>query len=196
LDVKTLGTNAAAAWDTGEKKACAFVKLELDSGTQRYSTLPYDMSWNDGTGAATWIGTGSLAQISEMRESEGLIANGVQITLSGLPTSFVSIALSENIQGRVATIWFAALGSSNQVLDTPPVEFKGSIDFPPIGINGGQATIVVNVESRIADFARPRVRRYNDADQQAAYPGDLFFEFTPQMVAMTLVWPARSWFLR
>lgn len=190
--MKTLGTSAASAWLDPEKRACAFVQLEFTSGTQRYTTLPYDTSWNGNT----WIGVGRLAEISEIRESEALVATGVQITLSGLPASLVSLALAENVQGRTCTIWFAALGADSAVLDTPPVEFKGKVDTVPIQLDDGTARIVVNVESVLADFARPKVRRFTDADQQAVYPGDRFFEFVPQMVEKEIIWPARSWFLR
>ncbi len=188
--MKTTGTNAAAVFDSGEARACAFVEFGFDSGTQRYTTLPYTTTWN----GYSWIGLGSLVEVSEIRETEQLIATGVRFTLSGVPTSMVSLALAENVQGRQCTVWYAALDTNNQVADTPPIEFRGSVDIPPIAFDASTATIVVNVESRLADFARPNVRRYNDADQQAAYPGDKFFEFVPQMVEKELVWPNRQWF--
>lgn len=190
--MKSVSASTQAVFEAGEQRACAFAQFEFASGTQRYTTLPYSTTWN----GYTWIGVGGLAEISEIRETEALMANGVKITLSGLPTALVSLALQENVQGRPCTIWFAALGPDNQVLDVPPVEFAGSVDTMPIQIDGGTARIVVNVEAKIADFARPKVRRYNDADQQQEYPGDKFFEFVPQMVEKEITWPERSWFLR
>lgn len=190
--MKSVGTNAQAVFEAGEQKACAFAQFEFASGTKRYTTLPYSITWNGNT----WIGVGGLAQLDEIRETEALVANGVKITLSGLPTALVSLALQENVQGRACTIWFAALGADNQVLDTPPVEFKGTVDTMPIAIESGQGQIVVNVESKLIDFARPKIRRYNDADQQAEYPGDRFFEFVPQMVEAEITWPNRQFFLR
>lgn len=188
--MKTLGTNAATALTSDSPRVAAFAQFELDSGTQRYTTLPYTTTWN----SQSWLGLGNLAQIDEIRETESLTATGVKITLSGIPSSLVSLILSESIQSRVCTIWFAALGSDNAVLDTPPIEFKGFVDAPSMQIDGGSATITINCESVLADFARPRVRRYNDADQQAEYPGDKFFEFVPQMTEREIVWPNRAWF--
>ena len=53
---------------------------------------------------------------------------------------------------------------------------------------GATATITVNAESRLADWDRPRVRRYNHEDQQIDYPGDMGFEFVPQMATKELRW--------
>jgi hypothetical protein len=50
------------------------------------------------------------------------------------------------------------------------------------------ASVVKNLESRLVDWERARVRRYNDADQQAEYPGDLGLQFVEQMVEKQLIW--------
>lgn len=188
--MKTLGTSAAAAFSSDTVRACAFVQFEFTSGTHRYTTLPYTTSW----GGNDWFGLGNLVELSEIRETESLTAVGVKATLSGIPASFVSLALSESIQSKPCTIWFVALGTDNAVLDTPPIEFKGSVDTPGIVISGNTCSVTINIESALADFARPKVRRYNDADQQHQYPGDKFFEFVPQMTEKELVWPNRAWF--
>lgn len=189
--MKSLGSNALANFGGTAAKACAFVQFDFTSSMQRYTTLPYSTTWN----GYTWTGVGALASIEEIRESEALVATGVRIVLSGIPSALVSLVLSENIQSKDCTIWFAALGSDNQVQDTPPVEFKGSTDNPEIAIDRGAASITINVESKLADFARPRVRRYNDADQQHEYAGDKFMEFVPQMAERELAWPSRAWFV-
>jgi len=41
---------------------------------------------------------------------------------------------------------------------------------------------------RLVDWERPRIRRYNNADQQVAFTGDKGFEFVPQMVEKELIW--------
>lgn len=188
--MKTLGASAAAALASDAVKACAFVQFDFTSGTHRYTTLPYTTTWN----GQSWFGLGNLVELSEIRETEAATAVGVKATLSGIPAAFVSLALSEPIQSKPCTIWFAALGDDNQVLDTPPVEFAGLVDNPGIVVSGNTCSVTINIESKLADFARPKVRRYNDADQQHQYPGDKFFEFVPQMTEKELVWPTRAWY--
>ncbi len=46
-------------------------------------------------------------------------------------------------------------------------------------------------ESRLVDLERAEVRRYTDADQQAEYPGDRFFEFVPALQEAEIKLPAR-----
>jgi len=53
---------------------------------------------------------------------------------------------------------------------------------------GTTASITVAAESRLADWDRPRVRRYNAADQNISYPSDKGFEFVPQMVEKSIRW--------
>jgi hypothetical protein len=58
---------------------------------------------------------------------------------------------------------------------------------------GETAAVTVRLENRMADWERPRVRRYTDEDQQRAYPGDLGFQFLTATVDKDIVWPGSNW---
>ena len=53
---------------------------------------------------------------------------------------------------------------------------------------GQTATIRLTAESRLADWQRPRVRRYNNADHQVLYPNDKFFEHVEKQVEAVHLW--------
>ncbi len=53
---------------------------------------------------------------------------------------------------------------------------------------GSTATLRLTAESRLVDWARPRVLRYNDADHQARHPGDKFFQYTENQVEVVHRW--------
>ncbi len=53
---------------------------------------------------------------------------------------------------------------------------------------GETNSVRLSAYSRLEDWQRPRVRRYNDSDQRAAFPDDRFFEYTEQLVTATLIW--------
>ena len=53
---------------------------------------------------------------------------------------------------------------------------------------GQTATIRLTAESRLADWQRPRVRRYNNADHQVLYPNDKFFEHVEKQVEVVHIW--------
>lgn len=56
----------------------------------------------------------------------------------------------------------------------------------------GSASILVTAESRLAGWERPRVRRFNDADQKKAHPTDRFFEGMVEGVEIEVIWPNRE----
>ena len=188
--MKSIGPEITAASRAPHVRAVLFVEFQFASGTQRYCTANHTVPWL----GQEWVGLGQLADVEEIREGDQLVATGVRFTLAGVSSAIVSLALGEDIQGRRCRVWYAFLDAGYQVIGMPPLEFEGRVDIPVISDTGATGQIVITVESRLADFARPNVRRYNDADQQAQYPGDKFFEFMPQMVEMEIVWPARSYF--
>lgn len=73
------------------------------------------------------------------------------------------------------------------VLADPRPIFEGRMDNMEIVV-GKTAEIVLHVESRLADLERPRIRRYNDADQRVLYPDDRGLEFVEQMVEKSIPW--------
>ena len=56
-----------------------------------------------------------------------------------------------------------------------------STEMLPRMIDGAEPSVALACESRLVDLKRAEVRRYTDADQQAEYPGDRFFEFVPAL---------------
>lgn len=187
--MKTIGTAMQTALESDHVEFLIFAELDFDSGTERYTSAGMDLSWN----GYTWKGLGGLASISEIRESTTLEAIGVRLSLSGVPTAMISLALQDNPQGRVATLWLAVFDSdAGTLVDTPMAEYVGRMDVLQIVRGSQQCTINVNVESRLADFARPSNGRYTDPDHQERVPGDKFFEFVPQMVERELIFFSRE----
>lgn len=166
------------------------VQLDFGSGYVRVTNCPYAVTWN----GYTWLGLGALGSIEAVKESAGLEAAAVALKLAGVPldgdgdSELIAIALGEHYQGREAKIWAAPLDADHRILSDPVLIFNGRMDTMPIEVSGGTAAIALNVESRLADWDRPRVRRYNDADQQAEYAGDLGLQFVEQMVEKAILW--------
>lgn len=134
-----------------------------------------------------WIGLGNLGSIEAVQEGASLQMYGCGLTLTGIPPEYISLALDEDYQGRACTIWLAPLSTDYQILADPAIVFRGRMDTMDIEL-GETATITVTAESRLADWERPRVRRYNDEDQQSVHPGDRGMEFVQQMVSRELIW--------
>lgn len=135
----------------------------------------------------TYLGVGNLGSLSPVRE--GIEPRPYQVTaqLSGIPSEYIAIALGENYQGRDAKIYDVLLDSDHQIIGTPTLAFNGRMDTMDV-LLGAEAVITVTMQSRLADWDRARVRRYNHEDQIAEYPNDKGFEFVAQMVEKELLW--------
>lgn len=179
--ISTAAGNALAAENV---PLLCFIELAFQSGTVRVCNAAYNFDWN----GHTWLGRGDVIGIAPVQEGANLEAHGVSMRLSGVPSEYIAIALAEHYQGRAAKIWAAPLDAEYRIIADPVLVFNGRMDTMPINMAGGTATIELTAESRLVDWERPRVRRYNDADQQAEYPGDLGLKLVEQMVEKELIW--------
>lgn len=187
---RTVTAGVATAIAQPHVSAAHLVEMQFGSGTVYVTDLPYNIEWN----GQTWTGLGHLGQMDVIRESAESEATGMRFTLAGPVAAYLSLALQEQLQGDPILVRVAFFDENNQIIADPVIEWSGRADTMSVSEGADQATITVTAESRFADFARPRIRRFSDADQQASYPGDKFFEFLPQMVEKTIIWPAASFF--
>ena len=152
-----------------------FFQFAFDGGDLNLWTGIGPIDWN----GDTWEGSGDLLSVSPVRETQKTKAVGVEFQLTGIKTSIVSLALSEDYQGRVAQMWLAMLDTSQNVISDPYLNFKGRMDVMTIEDSGDTATISLTAESVLVDLEKPKERRYTDEDQQNEFSGDKGFEFVP-----------------
>lgn len=181
---RDLTSAASAALTASNVKLALLFQADFDSGTTRAWTGLGDLSWN----SQTWYGTGNYLTIGGIEETNEIKATGTTVTLSGIPSELVSIALSEDYQGRAMTIWLALFDSSNAIISDPIQVLSGRMDIMEIQEGGETATISVSVENRLIDLERPRVRRYTNEDQKIDYPNDKGFEFVPSIQEKQIIW--------
>lgn len=163
------------------------VELEFDVVPLNMWSGIGDLDWN----GSTWTGAGNLLSFGSLEETTEVRALGTSITLSGLNSSILSAALSEDYQGRKATIWLGATDSAGAVIADPIIVFGGRMDVMTINENGGEVAINITVENRLIDFERTKLRRYTDQDQKIDYPNDKGFEFVASIQDKEIVWGRR-----
>lgn len=161
------------------------ILIELDSGDIRFWTGYGDLTYN----LETYLGVGNILGISDITESEDIVANGVTVSLSGLNSTIISASLSENYQGRPVTIFFGAFDDVNRSLIADPIiAFKGELDVMQIDDTGDTVTVAVQCESDLITLKRPKERRYTSKDQQLDYPTDKFFDNVPTLQDAEVTW--------
>lgn len=170
---RTLPTGYETAANAQVFPPVFLVYLDWPGGAVRAWNGYGNISWD----SQTWYGTGEFGQISPIGESSDLRANGVQLTLSGIPSELIAEAFANDIQGVAAKIWLAPLNTSTGAFIADPLcLFDGVIDNTAFEENGETSTISVNLEKELID-RRSDPRRYTHEDQQIDAAGDLFFEY-------------------
>lgn len=138
----------------------------------------------------TWAGVGNFGGVSAVEESNETQATGVQFSLNGVPSAFVSAILSENYRNRNCALYLALFSS---LTATSPVTaaliFSGVMDQAILEDNGDSATITMTAESRLVDLQRARFRRYTDEDQRGhSYTADVGLEYVAGLQDKELFW--------
>lgn len=136
----------------------------------------------------TYLGAGSFLTISEVIESVNLEANNVTFGLSGIPSSLISLALSEAYQGRFISQWAGCLDASGAIVADPYLQFKGRMDVIEIMDSGETSSISVRAESILIDFRRTKLRNFTDEDQKAIYSSDKGLQYVGQLQDKELIW--------
>lgn len=160
-----------------------------------------------------YYGTGNLLDISSVEESTEIGAKGATLTLSGVPSEVISLALTEAYQGRTCNIHFGLiqkgsleLESSQEVLqDYIKLEdggkitlervivdltqlFTGYMDQMSIDEGPDTSTVQLKVENKLIDLERARVGRFTSQHQKSIYPEDKGLDFVESLQDTTLNW--------
>ena len=141
-------------------------------------------TWN----GHTWIGLGSLLEISASEDGVTLSPRGITITLSGLDTALLADALGDFGLGLPVTVYFALYDSDNALIDTPFITWAGKMDQPTLDISGTGCLLSIACEDRLLDMNIAASRRYTNEDLQRDNPGDLGCSFVDSIQQMTLSW--------
>lgn len=159
------------------------VDLAFDSGNMRLWTGYGDKTIN----SQTYTSTGNLLTIDGLEEASDLSARGTTLTLSGLDSTIVTYALTEEYQGRLVTIYWGVGSETVEV-------FSGYMDKMTIQDAGDNATISLSVESRLITLERANVRRYTSESHAGVRTAkgltgaDTFFDWVTKLQDKQIVW--------
>lgn len=156
---------------------------EFASGWVRIWSGLGNLSWN----GYTWTGAGTLLGISSIDETNEVRAVGATVSVSGIPSDLVSLALGDARSGKTGRVYLAFF-SSGSIVSDPILQFEGRLDVPVIEDGGETATIAISYESKLIELERPRERRYTPEDQAIDYPGDLGFDYVAALQDAQITW--------
>ena len=184
------------------------VELNFDSAPLRMWTGVGELVYE----GVSYTGAGTLLDVSSIEETSEIAVRGATITLTGIPSDVISLALSTPYQGRVCKIYFGMftkagfltqennfyilLESGGKIAlesqETGLTEiFAGYMDEMNIEESPDTSVIEVKVENKLIDLERQRVRRFSSGYQKSQYPGDKGFDFVEDLVDKEIVWGRR-----
>ncbi|WP_338469205.1 hypothetical protein ROLI_040330 [Roseobacter fucihabitans] len=131
----------------------------------------------------TYAGAGGFLGIGEFGEAGDLTAIGAEITLSGISSEVVSLALIEPYQGRACRVMFGVIG----VADVVEV-FSGLMNTLNGVDSGDTSAFTLLVDSKLVELERARAKRYTHESQQALFPGDTGFSFVADLADKEVAW--------
>lgn len=157
----------------------------------------------------TYLGVGQLLNISSVVETTEMEASGATLTMSGIPSTFLALALQEPYQGRECRIYFGLVLGSRNILQesgsyllledgsriltedsgvTLTEIFSGELDQMTISEEAETSTVAVTAENVLIRLERPVVRRFSNEDQKSRFPDDLGLEYVAGLQDKELYW--------
>ena len=190
--MKSLSPTFAAALASGAPQVAQLVAMYFSGGTVALNSMNRPLDF----GGLTYRGAAGLGEISQIDDSAGSEIKGLQLTMSGLSSEMLALALADAtvVQGVRLVIRLALVGADGFVIDAP-VDWDGYLDTMSIDADGDKCTISVTAESSAVDLLRGNSMTTSNADQQALYPGDRAFEYIVSQDGVPVVWPTKQYYI-
>jgi len=149
-----------------------------------FSSVLYLTDWDRDISAlsATWNSSPHFLGVGDVKETSDLRVNTVDITLSGVEQSYVSLFLSQNYIDVPARIYRAVLDDNDVVIGSPILVFNGVITNYDIQDSKSESTVTVQIASHWKDFEKENGRKTNDNSQKIHFPNDEGFEFAAKTI--------------
>lgn len=162
----------------------ALMKCYFDSGNLNLWTGIGDLTYN----GDTYVGTGTILAIDKVKEQKKLVANGLNMTMTGLDQQIMDLVENEPYQGRSFELYIAMLDASGDIISDPYLWFEGSLDVMKTIDDGKSITVPVSIENVLVRLERALDTKYTSADQKREYANDTFYDFVPGIQNKEVVW--------
>lgn len=160
------------------------VKAEFDTDDIRVWTGNDDITID----SETYTGAGSLLTISGVQEGREIKSEGLSIALSGMDSTVLSYALTENYQNRPITLFLGFLMGGGVEVAGVITLFKGRMVNLSVSDDTNGSVINLDAENRLLDLDRPSNLRYTAESQQFLFSGDTGFNRMQQLQDKQITW--------
>lgn len=163
-------TIQALLQNSDPKRLLVFAKLDFPSGTIRAHSGVGPREYN----GETYLGVGSLASVSALKESAGTSANRITFSIKHNDPALFAAVINDNPVGRLCELHLIKLDTDRRIIGGTLL-FSGEIaDY--VLEKGNPYTISVTASDWFEVWGRPvQNSKWTDESQKELHPGDLFF---------------------
>lgn len=140
----------------------------------------------------TYLGAGTLLSISNIEDTLELKSSGITVSLAGMDSTMVNLALNDNYQNRFITIYLGYLSGGTDTVVGVMTLFKGRMQSLTINDDPNGSTISVDAENRLIDLEKPSNLRYTKASQEYIATGDTCFNRVQSIQDKEVIWGRSS----
>ena len=172
---RTLKTAVKNELATDSLQPVTLVFINVGSGfrfTDHYKDITYDSN--------TYTASSLFTKISSVTESSEVEVSNLTISFSGADQTIISLFLNNSYMEKEAEVYKGFLDTSEAVITSPFLLFKGRIESFSIDESINQSNANIIVASHWSDYSKIEGRKTNTGSQQLHFSGDLGFEFASQ----------------
>lgn len=165
------------------------VKAEFDTETLYVWSGDGDLVVEGGN---TYTGLGTLLNIQETEEDLELSSKNLTVSLAGMDSTVLDLALTENYQNRFITLYLGVLSGKTDTTMGTVTLFKGRMVSMQINDDPNGSTITVSAENRLVDLQKPCNLRYTNESQKFINSTDTCFSRVANMADKEIFWGRAS----
>ena len=132
--------------------------------------------------SVTYSASDFILDISSFDEQTDITKGTLNLTLSGVNTTYIAVVLNENVINDSVTIFRGILNSSNTLIADPILLYEGKIDGFDVNESKDSSLVNLKVVSHWADFDKKSGRKTNNTSQQRFFSTDVGFDHASEMV--------------
>lgn len=180
---------------SGVYTPAVLIRASFSTGTLYLTPYGLDILASVGDGAVRTFKGVSAIRPGTLRESEDGTSQKTDLTLNGVATANLSLAMGspETYQNRPITMWLAMLDPADGTMKgTPAMRFNGIMESMAINRASDpseDSAIVMTCRSgSYSDSQKANSLRLTNRQHQQRYPGDRGLEFIAQLIGKPQVW--------
>lgn len=173
---RTVNASTITALQSDAVRFCHLIEVNFDT-VLHLTDNNFDITY-DGD---TYDAASHLLTIDQTQETQDLRVGSLNIDISGVDQSYLSIFLNQEYINRQVKMWIAILDASGSIIGDPIKTFDGQIVGYSLQESRETCAINMKVASHWADFERTTGRLSNNTSQQQYFSGDTGFRFAAKI---------------